>query len=390
MAADSHPAPPEVADPDRGGRRRRRRRRLWIALSAFALLLLAGRLALPSVLRWYVNRTLDHNIAYAGRIDEIDVHLWRGAYSIRGVRILKRTGDVPVPLFAADGIDLAIDWDALLQGTLRGRLRLERPVLNFVDDSDDSGDQTGAGEPWLRIVDELFPFAIDDAEVRDGSMHFRAFHQDPQVDVWISGIHGTLEDLTNVQDDLTPLFATVQLEGKAMDQADLELEMKFDPTSYRPTFQLALRLLGLDVTKTRALTRAYGAFDFEDGWFDLVVELDAREGRVDGYAKPLFRDIRVVDLARDLAEDNVFEVFWEALVGLVGQVFRNHPRDQIGVRIPIAGDLTSPQSDVLATIGSLLHNAFVRAYLPKLEGVTPALDGVTFGPAVDLAPAAVK
>jgi hypothetical protein len=35
---------------------------------------------------------------------------------------------------------------------------------------------------------------------------------------------------------------------------------------------------------------------------------------------------------------------------------------------------------MLATIGNLLRNAFVRAYLPRLEGGGEAVEGLTFGP----------
>ena len=44
-------------------------------------------------------------------------------------------------------------------------------------------------------------------------------------------------------------FAAADLIGMAMDQANFQAKIKLDPFSYLPTFQLALRLVGLDVTK---------------------------------------------------------------------------------------------------------------------------------------------
>jgi hypothetical protein len=63
-----------------------------------------------------VNRTIDQSPLYDGEIGDIDVHLWRGAYAIRDIRLDKTTGSVPVPLFACRRVDLAIQWDALLAG----------------------------------------------------------------------------------------------------------------------------------------------------------------------------------------------------------------------------------------------------------------------------------
>src|SRR5690606_25535037 len=116
---------------------------------------IAARIALPSFVQGYVNRTLDQHPMYEGRIGDVDLHLWRGAYSIEDVRINKTAGSVPVPLFAAERVELAIEWPAVLSGSLVGRIELFAPQLNFVDDAQDSGDQTGGGGPWLGIIEDL-------------------------------------------------------------------------------------------------------------------------------------------------------------------------------------------------------------------------------------------
>src|SRR5438552_12078987 len=141
--------------------------------------------------------------------------------------------------------------------------------------------------------------------------------------------------------------------------------MKLDPFSYRPSFQIAVRLIGLDVQKQNVVARQYGMFDFEHGWFDLVVEVDAKEGNVQGYIKPLFRNVQIFSLSKDIKEDNVIEFFWEALLGVATQTFKNAPRNQFGTVIPFTGDVNGPAPDILATIGNILKNAFIRAYMPR-------------------------
>ena len=290
------------------------------------------------------------------------------------------TGNVPAPLFYAKQMDLAIQWDALWHGKVVGRVAMIEPQLNFVDGKSQSEDQTGAGGPWLEMIHDLFPFKINSAVVRNGSVHFRAVVTDPPVDLSLDNVQASIENLTNIHDEVTPLVATVKATALAMGQAKLEYEMKIDPFSYKPTFQMALRLLGLDVTKTNDLTRAYGSFDFEDGWFDLVVELDAKEGQVQGYVKPLFRNLKVIG-RKDLKEDNVLQVFWETLIGAAAEILKNQPRDQVATVVPLRGDLSAPNTDFLATLFNVLRNAFIRAYLPRLQGVAGDVDGLQFGPA---------
>jgi hypothetical protein len=370
----------------------RRVRSKWRAagfvLLVVAFALVVARMWLPGFVRDYVNRTLDQNEQYAGLIGEVDLHPLRGAYSIRDVRLVKTTGRVAVPFFSAERVDFSLEIGALLHGRLVGRVRMNEPEINFVDAQSSALSQTGAGGPWLAILRDLYPFKINSAEIVDGKVHFRAFETEPPVDVYLSHVEGSIENLTNIYDELTPLFSTVKAKALAMDHARVEYEMKLDPFSYRPTFQLALRLLGLDVTKTNALARAYGNFDFERGWFDLITEFDVKEGSVTGYVKPLFRNLRVFDLRED--SPNPLQAFWEALVGVVASVFKNPQRDQVGTLIPVHGYIEDPNADYLATLGNLLRNAFVRAYMPKLQGTATEVSGLTFEPGAVSEPEAIR
>jgi len=125
------------------------------------------------------------------------------------------------------------------------------------------------------MIRDLFPFKINSAIVQDGSIHFRAFQGATPVDVYVSQVEGSIDNLSNIRDETNPLVSTVQAKGLVMNQAKFEYQMSFDPFSYRPTFHLAVRVLGLDVTKINDLARTYGKFDFKRGWFDLILETDA-------------------------------------------------------------------------------------------------------------------
>ena len=111
---------------------RRKRRPLWrrllraafMAVLLLGLLLVLARPMMPWAIRWYVNRTLDKSQLYQGRIGPIELSLWRGAYAIRDIRIVKMTGNVPVPLFASPRVEFAMQWDALMNRKLVGRMRI--------------------------------------------------------------------------------------------------------------------------------------------------------------------------------------------------------------------------------------------------------------------------
>jgi hypothetical protein len=100
-----------------------------------------------------------------------------------------------------------------------------------------------------------------------------------------------------------------------------------------------------------------------------------------GYVKPLFRGLKVFDVVADLkSDDNPLQYFWQALVGGVTLVLKNQPRDQFGTYIPLSGDVSQPNADILSTVGNVLRNGFIRAYLPKLDNDANGVDGLQFGP----------
>jgi hypothetical protein len=97
--------------------RRLARSAKWFVIG-LVLLLVGIRLALPFAIKYYVNNQLSKIPEYSGKIGDMRVHLWRGAYEINNVVISKTTGHVPVPLFSTPILDLSIQWRELFHGAV--------------------------------------------------------------------------------------------------------------------------------------------------------------------------------------------------------------------------------------------------------------------------------
>jgi hypothetical protein len=363
-------------------------RKLLYVLIFLVVVGAVGRAILPWAVRNYVNRTLDRNQLYAGTIGPVHIHLWRGAYSIDDIVLSKRTGNVPVPLFKAKRVDFAVQWDALIHRKIVGRILVDTAEVNIVDAPTEGETQTGSGGPWLQMIQDLFPFNINRAVIKNSSVHFRAYQTPKPVDVYLSELRVTIDNLSNIRRETTPLVSTVSASGLMMGEAKLDFKMTLNPFSYKPTFHMAMRLLSLDVVKLNDLALAYGKFDFKRGWFDLVVEADAKEGQITGYVKPLFRNLKVFSLTEDIKEDSVLQFFWQALVGAVTSVLTNPPRDQFGTLLRFTASTEGKTGmDIIGAVINILRNAFVRAYLPRLENGSEAMQyGLKFAPADITAP----
>jgi hypothetical protein len=67
-------------------------------------------------------------------------------------------------------------------------------------------------------------------------------------------------------------------------------------------------------------------------------------------------------------EKNPLKRLWEGLVEFAANVLENDDKGQVAARIPFSGTIKDPEAGILATIVSVMRNAFVSAFARSLEG----------------------
>lgn len=347
---------------------RTRRGLLWVLVVVAALLAL--RAAMPYWVRDYLNARLQHMGAYTGRLADVDLHLWRGAYTIHALVIEKGTGKVPVPLLEAPSVELATSWRDLVRGRVVAEVEFRQPRVSFVDGRSNQDGQSGRGVDWRAQLEKLVPIRLDEVRVVDGELVFRNFISEPPVDLRMLDLDATVFNLTNVRDGRGGgRVARLDAQARVLGQAPMEARAEFDPFDEARDFSMDLRIRQIDLRRINALARAYAKLDFASGQGDFVMELDAKDGRLRGYAKPLFTDLEILDWNQDVQQegDNPLRLAWEALSGAVSDLFKNRPKDQLATRVDISGDIGNAQTSTLDAIFNVLRNAFVEAYGPQFD-----------------------
>jgi hypothetical protein len=343
-----------------------RRYRFALALGIVAVLLLCVRLALPWVVKRYVNDQLQALEAYDGSVADIDMQLWRGAYRIDGIRIVKTGAKQPTPFFSSDYIECSIEWRSLFKGSLVAEGVFGRPVLNLVQAANEQQSQLGKEVNWADQFEELFPFRFNTVEIRDGTVTFRAPGINTRDALTARAVNGQLSNLTNVADRNRETFADFRVTGKVLGEADVKIAGTVDPLAQQPTFDVNLSLDRVQIKKVNPWLRHYIKADAQSGDFALYMELAAAEGRFKGYAKPLMQNVEI--LGADDANKPALRKIWEGIVEFASKVFENKAKDQVAARVPFSGSLEDPKASILATIASVLRNAFVGAFAHSLEG----------------------
>lgn len=337
-----------------------------IVIISIVVLLVAIRIALPHIIKYEVNKKLNELPDYKGHIDDVDLHIYRGAYAINGVEILKRNGKVAEPFFSAGTMEFSIEWKQLFHGHLVAEIWIFHPMVNFVEGPTKEQSQTTADSRWQDKVKALFPLKINTFKIVDGEIHFRNPYSDPKVDIFARDLQVVATNLTNSMKVAKTLAADMDATGTIMGSGRFKIKVKLDPFNSQPTFDLAMQLTNVDLVKLNDFLRAYAKFDVHKGTFSMYSEVAAKDGRYEGYIKPLLKDVEVVKWKEDIKKP-FFELAWKVIVGAVKDIFTNPPKDQVATRVPFSGSFGKTDVGVWTTIWELIKNAFIKALMPGLD-----------------------
>jgi uncharacterized protein involved in outer membrane biogenesis len=315
--------------------------------------------------RDYVNRKLSEIPGYRAHVQSVTLHLWRGAYQIHNIDIKKTSGDVPVPFFSAPLIDLSVEWKALWDGSFVGKIDIYKAKMNLVNGRSKEQQQAPVGEPWTEKIKQLYPIKINRFAVHDSELHYRDFSKQPKVDIPIDDVQMVATNLTNSKKLSKSLIAEIEMTGRPLRTGNIRMRLDLDPYASKPTFALKLEVDQVPLTKLNDFAKAYGGFTFESGTFRMATECSSKNGAFNGYVEPVFDHMGIFNPEHD--SDNPISFVWQAILGGVTEIVRNHSQDRFGTRVPYSGTFDNPRQDVMTTVFNVFRNAFIKAFTGKLQ-----------------------
>jgi hypothetical protein len=215
------------------------------------------------------------------------------------------------------------------------------------------------------------PVAVERLRLVDGNLGLIAPVKDRRFRFFVTGAN---LEVTNVSSGFQRGPAKATLTGRFMGTGSAHGNAAFRDGRNGPDFNLLLAIDGASLPSINDLLRAYGKFDVAQGTFSIYSEVKVRNGRIDGYLKPLFKDIKVYDPRQD-AKKPVLKKLYEKVVGGVAHVLENHPREQVATVANLSGPVSAPHTSTWDIIVNLVSNAFVKAILPGFQRELTAAHG---------------
>jgi hypothetical protein len=334
----------------------------WILL-AIILVLFVFRLCLPYLIINYVENQINKIPEYRVKIEDLDVHLIRGSYTIRNLQLWKITKKIPVPFFSAETIDLSIEWSALLHGSLVGKILIDKPIINFVVDQSGKNEQLSLDDQWVAIVKTLFPLNFNSIQATQGKVYFRSYTGKPPFTIFLQQVEMQIQNMQNARHTNTLLPSTFIFSGKTMEQGTVYFSGRFNPFDKKPAFYFNGALKLLDVHQIKGFLKHFTSVDIQAGTFSLFGEAAAANNEITGYAKPFIKNLKIAAPK----DSSPLDKLWDGAASVVASILKNGDKQTIATKINLHGNINDPNTSIFSIIGYMIRHSFIQALLPQVD-----------------------
>lgn len=340
------------------------RKKRYVIPLIIVVLLVVIRIALPYVVKNYVNGVLAEIPGYYGQVENIDLNLWRGAYVIKKLYLNKVDAGSEVPFLDFEKTDISIEWRALLNGKIVSEVILTRPKLIYVfEDQQNNESPEPDYDDWTKALTDLVPIEINNLEIINGKAAFVELTADPTIDLHMDKINLNATNLRNVVEKEQALPSDVHATAVSIGNGNFKLDGKVNLVKQIPDMDVSFSLEKASVTALNDFTNHYAGIDFAEGDFNLYSEVAIADGFLKGYLKPILKDSKLIE-----KEDKFFEKLWEGFVGFFKFILKNHKENSLATEIPLEGDLNNVQGKFWPTLFNIFKNAWIKAYQGTIDG----------------------
>jgi hypothetical protein len=263
----------------------------WIVVAVLILI----RLALPYIGLYTINWALANKLGtYDGHVQDFDLKLYRGAYTLQGLVIQKKESNLE-PLLTIAEIDLSLAWRTLLTGKITTDLELNRMVLRLLDSDKKEKKQLGNDESgWQDALKVLVPISVESLKLQNSAVYFANNDMKTVIPVHIENIDGFAEDLQTRTRLPAESLSPFEFTGIAEDHAKLKIEGKIDALSKTPRFDIDYSLVAFHPKSINSLLLTYLPLDLTSGELSLYGETAMTKGDLEGYINIFLKDVDVI------------------------------------------------------------------------------------------------
>jgi hypothetical protein len=203
-------------------------------------------------------------------------------------------------------------------------------------------------------------FQVDALKLVNSQIGFVNEKTRPGYRLFLSKASLELDHLSN-QAQKDP--STFHGRGAFMGSGTASVAGTFQPAAAHLDFGVQLRLEDARLPALNDCLRAHAGVDVADGLVSVFAEIQVHNGQVSGYIKPMFRNLKFCDPAKDRAKSFGKRVELHLLQGLA-TVFKSRTTQEVATVTTLSGSIDDPRAGEWEAVRRLIGNGLSRAILP--------------------------
>ena len=340
-------------------RKRYKKKRYTVPIIIIALVI-AFRVALPYIVKNYVNKVLADIPGYYGQVEDIDIALYRGAYVIEGLYLNKVNAGSKVPFLDFEKTDISVEWKSIINGKIVSEIVMTNPKVIYVFE-DQEGEEVET-EAWTKALTDLVPIDVNHFQVIGGTVAFVQTDADPTIDLNLHDINLEANNLRNVIQKERVLPSEVKATAVSIGNGQLIMDGKMNLVKEIPDMDISFSLENANATALNSFTKYYAGIDFASGNFEVFGEIAIADGFLKGSIKPILENGKLIG-----KDDTFLETLWEGFVGFFKFILKNQKNNTLATKIPIEGDLNNVGTKIWPTVSGIFKNAWISAFKEKVD-----------------------
>lgn len=329
----------------------------------FGLFFIAHVILPPILLRELNEHLGTFSKVYSLHITSLELSFLRMSYRFNEAEAkFKKDGHT---FMKVESVEVAIAWRELFRGRILtnvtadgGEFVLTKKLLEG-----SRAPEAKPKEDASHVAEKLFPVRIARIELHRSSFQFANLLGESEDVRWrVTGIEGRVLNLTPTPH--TP-FTFFTLQGSMLESAMFKLAGQARRLDEPLAWKADLEIKGFDLVAANPMLMRLVPLNFGSGHLDLYSEVLSQHGQLQGYVKPFFKKLHVLDNKEHFVSVKHFAV--EVVATFANWILRKHEDKTVAARIPFHKEGDSLKVDSAEALETAIQHGFSEPLKPGLE-----------------------
>ena len=201
---------------------------------------------------------------------------------------------------------------------------------------------------------------VDTLRLKNSQIGFENRGTTPPYRVFISRLSLELEHLSN---HAGLQMSEFQAKGAFMGSGATVLQGRVRSAAKPADFEVRLEVEDAKLPDLNDLLKAHAGVDVAEGLISVYTEITVKNGKVDGYIKPLIKNLKIYDRQKDAGKPFQQRVKMH-LMQFLANILKNHSSRTVATVARISGSTGGPKTNEWEVIRRLIGNGIFHAILP--------------------------